>query len=77
MITESETVELKKSTSELKEAVLSIAAMLNKHQQGEVFFGVTDHGKAVGMSVSEQTLREISRVISENIEPKVYPSVKG
>lgn len=37
---ESETVELKKSTSELKEAVISIVAMLNKHQQGEVLPGV-------------------------------------
>lgn len=34
--TETETVELKKSTSELKEAVISVAAMLNKHQRGEV-----------------------------------------
>jgi len=30
---ESETLELKKSTSELKEAIISIAAILNKHQK--------------------------------------------
>ena len=37
---EIETVELKKSTSERKEAVISLVAMLNKHQRGEVWFGV-------------------------------------
>ncbi len=31
MFKESETVELKKSTSELKEAMISIVAILNKH----------------------------------------------
>lgn len=41
---ETETVELKKSTSELKESVISIVAMLNKHQRGEVIFGVRNDG---------------------------------
>lgn len=35
-IAESEQLEFKKSTSELKEAVVSIVAILNKHQQGKV-----------------------------------------
>ena len=42
---ESETLELKKSTSELKEAILSIVAILNKHQKGEVYFGVAPDGR--------------------------------
>jgi ATP-dependent DNA helicase RecG len=33
---ESEIVELKKSTSELKEGIISIAAILNKHQKGKI-----------------------------------------
>jgi hypothetical protein len=41
---ETETIELKKSTSELKEAVISIVAMLNKHQHGEVLFGIKNDG---------------------------------
>ena len=45
---ESETLELKRSTSELKEAVISISAMLNKHGRGEVYFGVKDDGLAIG-----------------------------
>jgi len=36
---ESETLELKRSTSELKEAVISIVSILNKHQNGELYFG--------------------------------------
>jgi len=32
---ESETIEFKKSTAELKEAVVSVVAMLNKHGRAE------------------------------------------
>jgi hypothetical protein len=31
---ESESIELKKSTSEINEAVIAIVAMLNKHKKG-------------------------------------------
>ncbi|PIZ51085.1 ATP-dependent DNA helicase [Candidatus Woesearchaeota archaeon CG_4_10_14_0_2_um_filter_33_13] len=72
---ESETVELKKSTSELKEALISIASILNKHQKGELYFGVDRDGKVVGQMVTENTLREVSRAISEHIEPKIFPTV--
>ncbi|MBI5392518.1 putative DNA binding domain-containing protein [Candidatus Woesearchaeota archaeon] len=72
---ESETVELKKSTSELKEAVISIVAMLNKQHKGEVYFGIRNDGAVVGQTISENTIREISRVISESIEPKIYPKI--
>lgn len=37
---ETETLEFKRSTGELKEAVHSICAILNKHQCGELYFGV-------------------------------------
>ena len=32
--------EFKKSTAELKEAVISVVAMLNKHGRAEVYFGI-------------------------------------
>ena len=73
---ETETVELKKSTSELKEAVHSIVAMLNKHQRGEVWFGVKNDGTIVGQQVSDKTMRDVSKSISEHIEPKIYPVVE-
>jgi ATP-dependent DNA helicase RecG len=34
---ETETLEYKKSTGELKEAMYYISAILNKHQQGELY----------------------------------------
>ena len=37
---ETEQIEYKKSIGELKEAMFSIAAILNKHQSGELYFGV-------------------------------------
>jgi len=37
---ETETLELKKSTSELKEGVISVAAILNKHGRGKLYFGI-------------------------------------
>ena len=72
---ESEILEFKKSTAELKEAIVSIVAILNKHKKGEIVFGVRDNGNVVGQSVSDATLREISRGISENVEPKIFPKI--
>ena len=37
---ESETVEFKRTTSELKEAIISIVGILNKHGSGELYFGI-------------------------------------
>lgn len=73
---ETETVELKKSTSELKEAVISIVAMLNKHQRCEVMFGIRNDGAVVGQQVSDKTIRDASKAIADHIEPKVYPVVE-
>lgn len=72
---ESETVEHKKSTSELKEGVQSIAAMLNKHGYGELYFGVKNNGDVVGQQVADTTLREISQAIGFSIEPRIVPEV--
>jgi ATP-dependent DNA helicase RecG len=73
---ESETLELKKSTSELNEAINSIVAILNKHNSGEIIFGITPKGDVIGQEVSEKTLRDISQKIANSIEPKIYPEIK-
>ncbi len=73
---ETETVELKKSTSELKEAVISLVAMLNKRQRAEVWFGIKNDGVVVGQQVSEKTIRDISKTIADTIEPKIYPTIE-
>ncbi len=44
---ESETIEFKKSTTELKNGVVSIAAILNKRGNGALYFGIKDDGTVV------------------------------
>ncbi|MCX6770232.1 MAG: putative DNA binding domain-containing protein [Candidatus Micrarchaeota archaeon] len=73
---ETETLELKKSTSELKEAIISISAMLNKHGQGEVIFGIEDSGKVVGQDIGKTTTQDISKSIQDHIEPEVFPNIQ-
>lgn len=48
-IKESETIELKRSTSELKEGVISICATLNKHHEGKLYFGISNDGYLVSV----------------------------
>ena len=72
---ETETLEFKKSTGELKEAVISIAAILNKHQKGELYFGVKPDGTPIGQDVTDKTLRDISQAISNHIEPQIFPEI--
>lgn len=54
---ESELIEFKKSTSESKEGIISIASILNKHKKGTLYFGVKDNGDVVGQ-ISETIPKE-------------------
>lgn len=72
---ENEVIEFKKTTGELKEGIISIVAILNKHQSGKLYFGIKDNGEIIGQEVSSKTIREVSKAISENIEPRIYPIV--
>lgn len=58
---ESEHLELKKSTSQLKEAVIAIVAILNKHRKGKLCFGIKNDGTVIGQQLGESTLRDVSR----------------
>lgn len=73
---ETETLEFKKSTGELKEAMNSICAMLNKHHYGELYFGVKPDGTVIGQVVTEESLREVSQRIKNFIEPRIYPEIR-
>jgi ATP-dependent DNA helicase RecG len=73
---ETEILEFKKSTGELKEAMNSICAILNKHQHGELYFGVKPDGTVIGQMVTEESLREVSQKIGNFIEPKIYPEIQ-
>jgi ATP-dependent DNA helicase RecG len=74
---ESEKLEYKKSISELKEAIISIVSILNKHGIGELFFGINNDGKKIKLDINETTLRKISQCIANNIEPKIYPKIEN
>ncbi|MDR2109645.1 MAG: ATP-binding protein, partial [Coriobacteriales bacterium] len=73
---ESETLEFKKTTAEARDAVIDVAAILNKHGRGELYFGIRNDGVVVGQTVSGPTLRDVSRALTENIKPQIYPTVE-
>lgn len=73
---ESETIEFKTSTAELKEAVISISAILNKQGKGKLYFGIKDDGSIVGQMVGKSTLTDIAEAISTRLEPKIFPTVR-
>ena len=73
---ETETLEFKKTTGELKEGIISIAAMLNKHQKGELYFGIKPDGTPMGQEVTEKTLRDISQTIHNHISPQIFSEIK-
>jgi len=72
---ESETMELKRTTSEIKETIISIVAILNKHQHGELFFGIKNNGTVAGQNVTEKTIRDVSKSFADHVEPKIYPHI--
>ncbi|MBR1606284.1 MAG: putative DNA binding domain-containing protein [Clostridia bacterium] len=72
---ETEQVEFKKSTGELKEGIISICAILNKHQRGDVYFGVRNDGSVQGQDINDSTLRTVSQAIRTSIRPPVYPTI--
>jgi len=74
---ENEKLEFKKTTAELSEGVISIAAILNKHGCGELYFGVRNDGTPLGMDISDKTLRDVSEAVSNHIEPKIYPTINA
>jgi ATP-dependent DNA helicase RecG len=72
---ESETVEFKTSLAELKQGLISLVAMLNKHGQADLWFGVSPSGKPVGLMANEKTLRDVSQALAAHIEPRIYPEI--
>lgn len=73
---ETEQIEYKKSIGELKEAMFSIAAILNKHQKGELYFGVKNDGTVIGQEINDESLRKVSQAIGNHIKPVIYPEIK-
>ncbi len=73
---EDETLEFKKSTSELKEAMDDLCAILNRHGKGTLYFGVKPNGDVCGQIVSDSSLDDVAFHIKTAIKPMIYPSIK-
>lgn len=72
---ESETLEFKTSTNELEEALIDIVAILNKHSNGRLLFGVRNNGEQASFDIGPNTERNISRRIYEAIKPQIFPVI--
>ena len=73
---EDESVEFKESLSQLDKGLKSITAMLNKHGEANVYFGVSDSGDVCGMDIGKDTLMDIRNHIRDKIEPRIYAEIK-
>jgi len=56
---ETENIEYKKTLAALKEGIISIVAILNKHQKGKLLFGVDNYGKKHKQDINEMKNKEI------------------
>ena len=72
---ETETIEFKKSTGELKEGIISLSSMLNKHSDGTVYFGVKNNGDVLGQEIGDRTLRDVSQMIANAIKPQIISTI--
>ena len=70
---EGETIEFKRSTGELKEAMRTLCAFLNGIG-GTVLFGIRPDGTIEGQEVSDRTLRDIAQA-ADRFEPPAHVSV--
>jgi len=61
---ESDTVELKKSTAQLRRAAETLCGMLNG-SGGVVLLGVAPNGRIVGQEISDKTLREVADILGK------------
>lgn len=74
MYKESETLELKASTGEWKEAIIALVAFANK-RGGKVIIGVDDQGAPMGLTIGKGVLEDLVNKIKHHTDPVLYPSV--
>ena len=71
---ESQTLEFKRSTGEIREGMQTLCAFLNG-SGGMVLFGVQSDGQAKGQEVTDQTLRDIAQA-TDRFEPPAHVSIQ-
>ncbi len=72
---ETENIEFKKTTGELKEGIISLTSMLNKNGYGVLYFGVKDNGDVIGQQIGDRTLRDVSQAIAYYVKPQIIPTI--
>ena len=74
---ETEFYEFKTSLAELDKGIETIAAMLNKHGQADVFYGVSNDGEAIGLKgqIGAETIKKVEQRIGEILKPSIVPSI--
>jgi ATP-dependent DNA helicase RecG len=71
---ESEKVELKASLSRLEESLKAACGFLN-HKGGTIYFGIDNRGIAIGVSVTDPTIRKVSQKLHAKIKPEFNPEI--
>ena len=71
---ESAFTEFKKSTSEWKEIVETIAAF-GTAKGGTIYVGIRDDGTVVGTQIGRRTIQDLGNKIRQNIDPAQYPEI--
>lgn len=71
---ESRTLELKKTTGELKDGMHTVCAFLNT-EGGGLIFGVAPKSlKIIGQKVTDKTQQEIAPALEEGLIERLYPN---
>lgn len=73
---ENEILEHKLTTSEKDDACDDVAAILNKHKKGTLYFGTKSNGDVVGQTIGLDSGRTVAQSISAHIEPKIFPTIE-
>jgi len=71
---ESEAVEFKQSTGELREILETVGAFANTHG-GTILVGVTNAGDVVGVTIGKDTLESLANAIHQSTDPRLFPSL--
>lgn len=56
--------------------MISIAAILNKHKKGTLYFGIRNDGTVIGQIITDESLRKVSQAVGNHITPVIYPEIE-
>lgn len=72
---ESDTLEFKASSSDIRGIIETISAFANT-RGGTILIGVKDSKDIKGITIGKKTIEGIANRINQNTDPKIYPAIK-